>query len=254
MDIRQKYARWTNEALLDLARSCASCTELRRRYPSAYVLLYRRGLRRQCRLAKKRADKYTTQKLDALAMGFKTRGEWQRAHPSSYKASLLSGNHDARCQHMAPVTNPFNGGLSVYTFTFGHAAYVGVTCNVAKRLAGHLARGPVFEQLRVESATFTVVEDSLNPTAALEAENAWISRLKRQGFAVLNRAKGHSLGSIAHKHSKDAVFASARKFQFRGDWYAGAPGAYLTAKYRGWFAEAAAHMPKNKLSWLCRPS
>jgi hypothetical protein len=49
------------------------------------------------------------------------------------------------------------------------------------------------------------------------------------------------------KWTKEAVFAKAKEFQTRKEWYLGSQFTYSLAKREGWFEQASAHMPKRVL-------
>jgi hypothetical protein len=79
------------------------------------------------------------------------------------------------------------------------------------------------------------------------AEDKWQAEYISKGWTPLWTAKPGSLGGMHRKWTKEAVFAKAKEFKTRKEWYLGSQFTYGLAKREGWFEQAAAHMPRRVL-------
>lgn len=205
---------------------------------------------------RKRTYRWTEEALAEAASHYKHKGDWKRSdnpqHAAAYQSALSRPEIFERVTaHMALKANPYAGDYVVYAFEFtDRHAYVGITFRPDARLAEHMARGPVAEHVLVcgEYVHRHIERGLASPDDAAEKERAWIERYRSEGWTMLNTSNGGGLGTVKRKEwTKEIVIAEASKFTTRQAWIDGSQWSYRLAKREGWFAEAAAHMPRRVL-------
>jgi len=192
--------------------------------------------------------KYTDEELMASAAQYPHRSHWKRYANNHYQAASSRGLLDRCCAHMTPMASPFAADYEIYVYEFADKhAYVGLTFLPRARQYAHKVSGPVAEHADV-CGTYTrkVLATSLTREQAPEAEKLAIAQYKNEGWTMLNRNSGGSVGTVrGRKWTKELIVAEARKFTTRQAWIDGSQGSYRVAKREGWFEEASAHMPKR---------
>ncbi len=203
-----------------------------------------------CKYPTKARWRYTDADLEASAAPFKHRSAWKQACKAHYDAAWRRGILDRCCAHMTPMASPYGKDYEIYAYEFtDRRVYVGLTFLPRARALMHQVRGPVADHAKVCS-TFTraVCATGLTREQAPEEERSAIARYQKEGWVLLNRNSGGSTGTVrGRKWTKETVLAEARKHRTRQAWLDSSQASYRVAKREGWFAEAAAHMPRRVL-------
>lgn len=194
--------------------------------------------------------RHTDEELMAAARPHKHRSEFKRYAGKEYQAARARGILDRCCAHMTPMASPYGKDYEIYAYEFtDRRVYVGLTFLPRARALMHQVRGPVADHANVCS-TFTraVCATGLTREQAPEEERSAIARYQKEGWVLLNRNSGGSTGTVrGRKWTKETVLAEARKHTTRQAWLDSSQASYRVAKREGWFAEAAAHMPRRVL-------
>jgi len=146
---------------------------------------------------------------------WKKKSGWSYQHVHSHRRHLLP-----QCTaHMAAAINPFSDGYQVYAYEFeDKSAYVGITCAPHKRRQQHQERGTVAEKRKTTPSNLLEVASGLPANQAAKKEEETIQHYKSNGWTLLNKEKGGSLGQIRSKYTYDRVLEIARpcstKFNF----------------------------------------
>jgi len=198
---------------------------------------------------------WTEDEIIAVAANYKHKGDWKRSsdrlHSAAYQATFRRPGLLVRASaHMTPKSSPYSGSYIIYAFEFTDShAYIGLTFTPAARFAQHMARGPVFEHIKICSAyTYKILRSGLNsPQEAIEHERHWIKWYQKD-WILLNAAPGGGLGTVQlTKWTRESVIAEARKYASKQEWIDSSQFTYRLAKREGWFDEASAHMPRRVL-------
>jgi len=149
----------------------------------------------------------------------------------------------------------YSGIYQVYSYQFpDNVAYVGLTCVPEQRHEQHRTGGRVLawaRHLGVPVPDPIIIQDQImSPKDGQEAECHWIEQFKSEGWTLLNKANGGSIGRIGgvviSKWTKEIVLDIARQFHTVRDWIQFNSGSYAAASKNGWLLEATAHMIKPR--------
>lgn len=138
-------------------------------------------------------------KCAELASGCTYRNEFQQKYKVAYNKSLENNWLDEICSHMEACGN-LNERL-IYAFLFPNDyIYIGLTCNIARRKNEHLS-----EQKRNTSVYKYILESGLIPELikmsdyievdkAIKLEKYYIEIYSNNGYKLLNKNKGGTIG------------------------------------------------------------
>lgn len=199
---------------------------------------------------------WTDEELIIVAKCYQHKGDWKRSsnslHSAAYQSALNRPEVFVRATaHMTPKVSPYSGSYIIYAYEFtDHSVYVGLTFLEKVRHVQHMVRGPVFRHMQVcPTYEYKIVEKNLvSPAEVAAAEGRWIEHYASKGWTMLNTVRAGGLGTVnIGKWTKEAVFAKAKEFKTRKEWYLKSQFTYGLAKREGWFEQAAAHMPRRVL-------
>lgn len=254
MKRRKKF--WTKERIIADAKKYHSPEEWNKHSPSARSIASRMGVYLEATAHMTRIAKpgfWTDERILEAAKKYQSRTRFQNACPTAYRKAWERGILDSVCAHMSPqeTSDKLEINRILYKLSFSdNSVYVGITINLMSRLAAHLktASGTVSDRstsLGGEVPKQEIVAQNLSARQAQAAEKILIDELTSRGFVVLNRAAAGSLGARS-RYVDEELFAIAKMYQTRSDFFKKEPGAYDAARCRGLLDQVCDHMRKPK--------
>ena len=132
-------------------------------------------------------------------------------------------------------------------------AYVGLTYQLKRRIAGHLESGKPYVKAILSGPHKIVKSRRIPEHEAARLEARTIEKLRKRGWDVVNPVKGGGLGGMRRKWTKAMVQNEALRFNTKMEFKAGNHGAYAAAQKHSWLRAVCAHMAdqrgKDKLIW-----
>ena len=206
------------------------------------------GKRSVCNFyGKKPRGYWTRERVFEESKKYKTRSEFKKNCPCAYSAARQKGwlnemkFEDGRLKLFTDKID------SVYKYYFKetNSVYVGRTLmrRQNKRDKEHLyvETDSVYVYAKENSLAvppMEIIEDKLTIEEGQEREAYWVEYYKENGYNVLNVAKTGSLGTIGYgKWTKENVFAEAKKYKTRTEFFNNSIQAYRVARYNEWFAD-----------------
>ena len=164
------------------------------------------------------------------ALDYDSRSEFQNGNPKAYAAAQRNGWLDEICDHMIPKGNWFKRKIYVFTFSDGYA-YVGLAQDPKDRYRAHIAgkgRSPIYPHIKKTGATFDfkILTDWIDKDIAGKVEDDYINQYAAEGWKMLNRAKGGSLGSITNLYTHERLKCEVEKYEYIDDFRKDSPRFY----------------------------
>ena len=176
--------------------------------------------------------------------------EWRKKSSWSHQQVFKKRKHlIPECTAHMQALGPILRGYQIYAYEFpDNSVYVGLTCNPTVRHYNHSKQGVVFNYSRRRiglAPLFIVVTDGLSATDAAIAEQQAVECYESNGWKLLNRAHGGSLGQLrGFKDTYEAMLEMARPFQHRKQFQKAHSGPYQFAYKRKWLQRIA-----DELEW-----
>ena len=153
--------------------------------------------------------RWTKETVTAEALKYKNRTEFKKQGKGCSTAAVRLGIYDEVTAHM-----PYKNNLQkrcVYLITNEKVAYVGLTWNFETRVHADPAKAA----LRA-AGEYIRLTDYVEVSEAQRLERYWIEFYKDQGYKMLNKARGGSLGACrAAKHLFKGEMLSVREIAAR---------------------------------------
>lgn len=206
---------------------------------------------------KNKPEGYTKEEIFDEARKYRTKKEFREGSFNYWGAAQRRGLLDLL--PFERVLNPYKDSLySVYAYLFRetHSVYVGITDNMHRRNWQHrnehksdIENSAVFKHARDNGLSIpdpVILEEGLDPMAALDKEDAWKEKYKEEGWNILNVAKtgksSGSLGSSSHLW-ENKVIEEAKKYKTLREFTKAKPS---------WYCYALSHGFLNELDFLKR--
>lgn len=194
---------YTNEELAEIAKRYQTHQDFKKNDYSALVTIRARGLFDQLcgHLKFGHSRKRSDEELAEIASRYDNIKEFLEKEHSIYMTIHSRGLLDKLCGHMKRSANLSKRKIYAFTFSDGYA-YVGLTRDVKRRYSEHTTGNkketPILKHIRETGATFdfNVLTDWLSIDIAGEIEEEYIKRYKAEGWKMLNKARGGSLGGL----------------------------------------------------------
>lgn len=235
---RHFHTDYTDEELKDIASEYKTRDEFRRGDAGAYLAAHRRGIMDDIcsHMEEVRRPKgfYSKGYCHVIALGYKTRGEFQHGSRYTYNRAFKEGWLDDICSHMEFENKWNKRKVYVYTFKDGYA-YVGLTDDVKRRKNEHLHKyshkkvSPVLRHCREtgESYEYKELTDWLDADTAAKMEDEYIKQYKADGWKMLNRMRGGGLGgNVRKEHKAKAVRTIVGRYEYVEDFKENEPEIY----------------------------
>lgn len=233
---------YTDEDLRSIALKYKTKDEFHKNAGGAYLAAHRRGILDDVcsHMEEVRRPKgfYSKGYCHVIALGYKTRVEFEKGSSYAYHHAFNKGWLDDICGHMEAGWSKWDSWNSrkvyVYTFADGYA-YVGLTNDVSRRKSEHLHKythkkiSPVLRHSRETglSCEYKELTDWLDAVTAAKVEDDYIRKYKADGWKMLNRARGGGLGSIEMKERRaKAIRTIVIRYEYVEDFREHEPEAY----------------------------
>ena len=167
---------------------------------------------------KKEAKKYTT------------RTQFKKNAYSAYKKARELNILDNICSHMQPQGNKYKRMLYAFEFP-DKSVYVGLTYSYEIRYKQHMNNNKeIIKKTEQMGHVFIMFNEIFSLEEIGKKENLLINKYKNQGWIILNKIKGGSLGSTTKKWNKNSILKAAQSCQSRKEFEEKYSGAYSAAK------------------------
>ena len=200
-------------------------------------------------------SKWTEKEILIDASKYNYKSEWKAKNPSAYKAARERGYLERATQHMELLGHRYKRCLYSIEIKGKKIIYIGLTHDYKTRIKEHL-KTKRFKKLTKEYGKGNLIIKKLtryldqDKAAILEIDN--INKKKEEGYVLLNKAKGGSLGGAYKIWTKEKSIESAKNFKHKMKWKKEEGGAYWAAIRGGYIDEATKHMeilnPKGRWS------
>lgn len=235
---RNMRKAYTDEEIRSRALKFKTRDEFRRKDGGAYLAANRRGILDDVcsHMEELRRPKgfYSKGYCHIIALGYKTRGDFQKGSIYAYNIAFKEGWLDDICGHME-AGNKWNKRL-VYAYTFPDGyAYVGLTGDVKRRKNEHLHKythkklSPVLRHCRETGLNYEYEEltDWLDAATAAKVEDDYIKKYKADGWKMLNRMRGGGLGgNVKKEHKAKAIRTIVSRYEYVEDFKEREPEIY----------------------------
>ncbi|QHJ74358.1 hypothetical protein VH12019_00031 [Vibrio phage VH1_2019] len=252
-DVKKPSGYWTIERLKEDALKYKTRSEWFEK-SSGYLTARSRGLIDECCAHMTEHTKpngyWTIERLKEDALKYKTRSEWAKKSSGAYDAALRHDMLDDCCGHMKTDVKNLSKRC-IYRIYSGNEIYIGLTYNADRRFDEHRKGTPqivdLIERVGIENVIFERLTDYIEPVLAQIAEKEHIEHYESEGWVILNRAKGGSLGGDRLHWTTERIKEDALKYKTRNEWKNKSSG-YGAAGRRGIIDECCSHMPA-KYKW-----
>ena len=196
---------------------------------------------------------WTKERCYELALQCNSRSEFKRKFITPYDNVRKNKWLDDICSHM------IKGNLLkryIYSFEFDdNCVYVGLTCNIKKRISEHTTsninkkESIVYEHINKTGLTpiiKTLTEIPIDENIAGSVEQIYIDKYLTDGWIILNKRNGGSLGRSIRKWTKITIEKEAIKYNTRIEFYKKSSNAYNSARKHGILNEVCKHMIEMK--------
>ena len=204
-DIQDNTPKWTPEHITELVKTCKSIAEFSQKYPRAYEKVKHKkwwGLIESIR-QNAVATKWTRENIAELLKQYSSLYEFRSKNLNAYQAILSHGWFDLISQIPRMPSDWCDDKIkwSVYRWYFPerNAVYIGLTRQFSQRIKAELkysTTSPVKDFITSTGCTYEVKEIytdlSCDDAARLEIDT--IQRSRDEGYLVLNRSRGGTLG------------------------------------------------------------
>lgn len=235
---RSMHEDYTDEEMRSIASKYEMREEFRKNDGGAYQAASRRGILDDVcsHMEELRRPKgfYSKGYCHVIALGYKTRGEFQHGSRYTYNRAFKEGWLDDICSHMKAENNWNRRKVYVYTFNDEYA-YVGLTDDVKRRKNEHLHKyshkkvSPVLRHSREtgEDYKYKELTDWLDAETAAKVEDDYIKQYKADGWKMLNRMRGGGLGgNVRKEHKVKAIRTIVSRYEYVEDFREKEPELY----------------------------
>lgn len=195
--------QWTKESIIEAMQTCHSRKEFQKRYPWAYTIVKRNGWRELYDEYIPRTNQmWTYEKARDEIRKYNSQKQVRQENLLLYSAIMRHGWNDLlEGLPEQPITPSEVPRWSVYKWYFieTHAVYIGLTCNFTRRIKEELLysrSSPVHDYIERTGCSYDITElhSGLSSSEAVSLEIAYIDKYRTDGYTVLNRNSGGSLG------------------------------------------------------------
>ena len=188
----------------------------------------------------------TKDKCAELALLCKTRKELNVKYSGAYNKILKNRWDDELCKHMIRVGNSYMRCVYAYEFNDDYI-YVGLTCNINNRDYAHKhtdKNSSVYKHIKKTKYIPEIhqLSEYIPKEKAANLECEFIKKYNNDGWKILNKNKGGTLGGIDLFWTEKNCLDAAKKCKSRKEFILRFPGAWCSAKKYGWLKKCYKHM------------
>lgn len=195
--------KWTRDRIAELASECTTLAEFCKKYPRAYEKVKDKkwndllsGLKRNAK-----GREWTREMISEIISNCTSLSEFRVSHTRAYQYMISHKWHDLASGLARVGDNGMPPVWSVYRWYFPetNAVYIGLTNNYTRRINEELrysSASLVHDYIEENSCTYEVSEiySGLDATEASRLEVESIARSRDDGYVVLNKNRGGTLG------------------------------------------------------------
>lgn len=198
---RKNITGYSLEECLRIAKRHGSIAELLKKDKGVYIRCSRKGWLPHLHDLfgiKNHRGYLTKEKCTQLALLCSTKKDFRKNYPAAYR-KVLKNKWNSAMDHMVVL-----GSLKErYIYAYEHSdntAYVGLTYNIKARHRDHMSRNEILKSKKHLNQTLKVLCGPISREQARQKERDYIHKYKKNGWVLLNKAPGGSLGN------KDRVY------------------------------------------------
>lgn len=242
--------KWTYETCVAEAQRFSVKADFRETSLSAYQAAYKNGwLKDYTWLGdRERKHKWDYNSCYAEAQRYKTRSTFAKGSQGAYLVAMKNNWLDDYTWFESIQFTYSEGKVDciyAYEFQEQHAVYVGRTLMKRKeqRDIEHLfhQKDSVYKfavENGVEIPKPRYLAENLTLNEGVEQEKYWINKYRDEGWTLLNKNKGGSLGRLATgKWNRRTCWEAAKSCKTNAEFRKGYDAAYRLAKKNGWLEE-----------------
>lgn len=204
---------------------------------------------------------WTKEQIITHAHSFQFRKDWvedckrlmRLGHPNYVGWATKNKFYEECISGFEVSVRPFHDPYFIYVFEFSDSyAYVGLTLKPDLRKCEHLEdpKSSVFKHYKkCQSYAYKIIQKNIAlPSEAKLAEKLWIAKYKTDGWKMVNRNKGGSLGGICFKiYTKNELQNEGKNYKTRTEWYTKNHYSRMAAIALGpeFYENCCAHMPRE---------
>lgn len=262
----QPSTQWTRDEMSRVIQTCKSGKDFKRRYPSAFQVMKRKGWTDLKDLLPTHSPdyvkenppiKYTEEVLSDLISRCDSVSTFKSIYPRAYNAVVRRGLKSmlgGMPMYSVPDTEPTLWCVYKWTFIPSNAVYIGLTKDFKKRIKDELAKvktSPVKAYLDDTGDQYTVekVKTGLHSNEAAELEREYIAKYRDEGYLVLNRHPGGSLGGykMADVRSDEEILAEIfSRFNSYNEFRLNGASLYTVVCQRNLYERVWERLPKKR--------
>jgi len=254
-DKRNERIEKQKKEIFTIASKYDTLKDFRENEPDAVRTAHYYGYYDEITRDMKRPRTWTKDEVLDLAKKYTTLRDFQENEPQAYATMYFRGWKDDVNRNMEKLGSRYK--RKVYVFEFpDNAAYIGLTYDEKGRLKTHNKdiKSAVYQHISktgLEPEFKMLTPDYIPFDQAVDLERDYIQKYRENGWVILNRAFGGSLGSSFKKDwTPEKIASIASKYKTRGEFQKSNSRAYAMAKILGIFDEVTKHMPvRNLFKW-----
>ena len=183
------------------------------------------------------------------ASKYEYKKDFMRYSKGAYLKALRKDWLEDICLHMKDLGNL--GKRIVYCYTFSDGGlYVGITMNPEKRFHQHTSEdfeSAVYKHMKeCSNYTYKILSDGfISAQDACQMERFFIKKYNSEGYNVLNRCQGGSLGGHYVIWTIKKCIEEISKFSTRNEFKKNSPVCYTTI-FRNKWEHLIFHLPNRK--------
>ena len=266
--LSKRFRRISDEDILAAAAKYEYINDFLTKDPPMYQLCLKRKLRDKCTWLKPADPSYRIripeEEVRKEAMKYKTRGEFCRRNKTMYtvarRRKLLDTFEWMSIKEEALERN-YSDCIYVYEFPDTRTAYVGRSVEPVNRDWKHRHPGKKSDSLNEYAARnnvpippMKILLEGITPFEGKVAESEFMDKYVKDGWTLINRAKGGSLGTLrARTQSKSYCMSIAHLCKSTGELMVKYPAVYQAMAKRKWLPECASFLKMNRI-WYNAPA
>lgn len=234
--------RKTYDEVKEISSQFTSRTEFRNTRTSVYLYAIKMGWLDLIPPPKIKPNGYYTYDIcKVLASKYKDKKTFRKKHESAYNVSRKNGWLNEICKHMEAGGRKDLRYIYVFEFNDNHA-YIGLGWDINVRESQHMSKNKknnssVKEHMDRTNSTYQLKKITNEPVNLIEAgklENEIIDQYRENGWVVLNKIRGGSIGGSIRKWSYNNCKNKSLECKTRHEFQKKFPGAYDSALNNGW--------------------
>ena len=238
--------KWTKESLRAKAKKCKTRSEFKKKEYSGYNTAVKKNWLNEICSHMTVQIKWTFELCKEAAEKCSTRTEFSKKYGGAYSKAKINNWLDKIYSHMKIKGNRFERAIYEIFDESRNMSYIGLSYNPERRYRAHKREQKGCKKLLQGPHQFRILTAFILAEEARIEEKKFIEKRKKEGWKVLNRAKGGSLGGSIRKWPRELVEKEAEKYSSKMDFLEGSNGAYHRALADGYLEDICNHMDEGR--------